>query len=74
MSLRIFHILFISLATIGAFGGATLLWNSAGVIENAPVWAGGSFLAGIALLVYGGWFLGKIQKLEAAEKSGGEKK
>lgn len=74
MSLRVFHILFISLAAIGAFGGAALIWNSAGVIQNAPLWAGGSFLAGIALLVYGGWFLGKFQKTGPAQKSGGEGK
>ncbi len=65
MSLKIFHIVFIALSLVLAWGCAAL--------EFQNYQAGGSlfylavsicaFLAGIGLLVYGVWFLKKTRNL-----------
>lgn len=65
MSLKGFHILFITVSTLLALGvGAWCLWVNS--IEGAPVfWTGaiGSFVVAAALMVYGVWFYRKMKRL-----------
>ncbi|MBS4028708.1 MAG: hypothetical protein KGZ58_08720 [Ignavibacteriales bacterium] len=56
MSLKTFHIFFISLSVLTAIGFGVWLLN-----ENAPVFAVLSFLSGIGLIVYGISFLRKLK-------------
>ena len=63
MSLRLFHMFFITLASLLSLGGGVLLvMDAAG---NALMLVGGiaSLVAGVALLVYGFAFLRKTREL-----------
>jgi hypothetical protein len=65
MSLKAFHIVFISFSTLLALGtGVWCLWVN--LVEGAPVYAAGavaSFVVAIVLLVYGFWFYRKMKRL-----------
>lgn len=65
MSLKGFHILFITVSTLLALGvGAWCI--RANLAVGAPVYllgAIGSFIAAIALMVYGVWFYRKMKRL-----------
>ncbi len=65
MSLKGFHIVFITFSTLLALAcGAWCIWVD--LVEGAPVYlagAIGSFLAAIALIVYGVWFWRKMKRL-----------
>jgi hypothetical protein len=65
MSIRQFHILFIVFASGLAFFGASVLWGIGNeTLPNARVWASASIAFGVALLIYGIWFLKKIERLK----------
>jgi hypothetical protein len=65
MSLKGFHILFITVSTLLALGvGAWCLWVNS--MEGAPVFrmgAIGAFVVAAALMVYGVWFYRKMKRL-----------
>ena len=65
MSLKGFHILFITVSTLLALGvGAWCI--RANLAAGAPVYllgAIGSFIAAVALMIYGVWFYRKMKRL-----------
>jgi hypothetical protein len=65
MSLKGFHIVFITVSTLLALGvGAWCLWVDN--VSGAPAFRIGaicSFIAAIALMIYGVWFLRKMKRL-----------
>ena len=65
MSLKGFHIVFIVFSTLLALGiGVWCIWVD--LVEGAPIYRAGaicSFLAAIALIVYGVWFYRKMKRL-----------
>ena len=65
MTLKGFHILFITVSTLLALGvGAWCLWVNS--VEGAPVFrtgAIGAFGAAVVLMVYGVWFYRKMKRL-----------
>jgi hypothetical protein len=65
MSLKAFHIVFIIFSTLLAIGtGAWCVWVNR--VEGAPIYLAGaiaSFVAAIALIVYGIWFYRKMKRL-----------
>jgi hypothetical protein len=65
MSLKGFHIVFITFSTLLALGcSGWCLWID--LVEGAPVYLLGailSFAAAIALVVYGFWFYRKMKRL-----------
>lgn len=65
MSLKAFHILFITVSTLLALGcGAWCVWVNR--VAGAPVYLAGaiaSFTAAIALITYGVWFYRKMKRL-----------
>ena len=65
MSLKGFHIVFITFSTLLALGvGSWCIWVD--LIEGAPVYRTGaicSFLAALVLVVYGFWFYRKMKQL-----------
>ena len=65
MSLKGFHIVFITVSTLLALGvGAWCLWIDSA--HGAPVFRIGaicSFVAGAALIAYGIWFYRKMKRL-----------
>jgi hypothetical protein len=65
MSLRGFHIVFITVSTLLALGvGAWCLWVDS--VAGAPLFRAGaicSFIAAIALMAYGIWFYRKMKRL-----------
>jgi len=66
MSLKGFHLVFVSASALLAFGFA--LWLVAAVPEPGAgrLLAGAvSLLAGVGLVVYEAWFLRKMRRLEA---------
>lgn len=65
MSLKGFHIIFITFSTLLAFGiGIWCLWiNSMGANTAYTVGAIFSFAAAVALIVYGCWFWRKMKRL-----------
>ncbi len=65
MSLKGFHIVFITFSTLLAFGiGAWCLWvNSMEATTAYTLGAIFSFLAAVALIVYGCWFWRKMKRL-----------
>ncbi|MEY2564815.1 MAG: hypothetical protein QOH88_3008 [Verrucomicrobiota bacterium] len=65
MSLKGFHIVFITVSTLLALGaGAWCLWvDSIAGTSHFRVGAIGSFLAASALVVYGVWFFRKMRRL-----------
>ena len=65
MSLKGFHIVFIILSTLLALGiGAWCIWVN--LVEGEPVYLAGaifSFVAAVALMIYGVWFYRKMKRL-----------
>lgn len=65
MSLKGFHIVFITLSTLLALGcGGWCLWVNS--IVGSPIYLAGaaaSFAVAAALLVYGVWFFRKMKRL-----------
>jgi hypothetical protein len=62
MSLKGFHILFITVSTLLALGvGAWCLWVNS--IEGTPVFRIGAFVAAAGLMTYGVWFYRKMKRL-----------
>ncbi|PYJ10034.1 MAG: hypothetical protein DMF06_07885 [Verrucomicrobia bacterium] len=65
MTLKGFHILFITVSTLLALGiGAWCLWINS--VEAAPVFrkgAIGAFVAAAVLVTYGVWFYRKMKRL-----------
>ena len=65
MSLKAFHIVFISFSTLLALGtGVWCLWVN--LVEGATIYVAGavaSFVAAIVLMVYGVWFYRKMKRL-----------
>ena len=65
MSLKGFHIVFITLSTLLALGiGVWCIWVN--LVAGAPIYLAGavfSFIAAIALIVYGIWFWRKMKRL-----------
>lgn len=65
MSLKGFHIVFIIFSTLLALGiGAWCIWVN--LVEGEPVYLAGaifSFVAAVALMVYGVWFYRKMKGL-----------
>jgi Zn-dependent protease with chaperone function len=65
MSLKGFHIVFIIFSTLLALGiGAWCVWVN--LVEGEPVFLAGaifSFVAAVALMVYGVWFYRKMKRL-----------
>jgi hypothetical protein len=65
MSLKGFHIVFIVFSTLLALGvGLWCVWVD--LVEGAPVYLAGaiaSFVAAVALMVYGVWFYRKMKRL-----------
>jgi hypothetical protein len=65
MSLKAFHIVFVVFSTLLAFGcGAWCLWiDSVTATQTYLVGAILSFVAALALIVYGCWFWRKMKRL-----------
>lgn len=65
MSLKIFHIVFITLSTLLAFGcGMWCLWvNSLGAAPSYIAGAVFAFASALALIIYGCWFWRKMKRL-----------
>ena len=65
MSLKAFHIIFITFSTLMAFGiGIWCLWvNKVASTSAYTIGAVISFLAAVALIVYGCWFWRKMKRL-----------
>jgi hypothetical protein len=65
MSLKGFHIVFIVFSTLLALGvGLWCVWVD--LVEGAPIYLAGaiaSFVAAVALMVYGVWFYRKMKRL-----------
>ena len=65
MSLKGFHIVFIIFSTLLALGiGAWCIWVN--LVEGEPVYLAGaifSYVAAVALMVYGVWFYRKMKRL-----------
>jgi hypothetical protein len=65
MSLKGFHIVFIIFSTLLALGiGAWCIWVN--LVEGEAVYLAGaifSFVAAVALIVYGVWFYRKMKRL-----------
>lgn len=65
MSLKVFHIVFVAFTTLMAFGvGIWCLWVNKGA-ETSAYTAGAivSFIAAVALIIYGCWFWRKMKRL-----------
>lgn len=66
MSLKAFHVLFITAASALAFGlGVWMLraYRSPDGATSDLIWAVAAFCAGVALLVYEGFFLKKLKNV-----------
>ena len=65
MSLKGFHIVFITFSTLLALGiGAWCIWVN--LVAGAPIYLAGavfSFISAITLIVYGIWFWRKMKRL-----------
>ena len=65
MSLKVFHIVFIVFSTLLALGvGGWCIWVD--LVEGAPIYLAGaifSFIAAVALIIYGVWFYRKMKRL-----------
>ena len=65
MSLKAFHFVFIVFSTLLALGlGVWCVWVN--LVEGNSMYLGGaigSFLAAVALVVYGAWFYRKMKRL-----------
>jgi phosphate/sulfate permease len=66
MSLKAFHIIFVIFSTALALGlGTWCVWID--LVEGMPIYRLGaisSFIAAVALLVYGVWFYRKMKRLK----------
>ena len=66
MSLKGFHIVFVVFSTLLAIGvGIYCIWVD--LVAGAPIYQTGaicSFVAAVALIVYGGWFYRKMKRLQ----------
>jgi len=64
MSLRFFHLFFITVASLMSFGCALIEYSNYGVEHAALHLAGmiGAVIAGVSLLVYGACFYRKSKK------------
>jgi uncharacterized membrane protein len=60
MSLKIFHIVFVSMACLVSLGFGVWGWQN----QAAPVLVVGAFVTAVGLLVYGILFYGKIKDLK----------
>ena len=66
MSLKAFHVIFITISSLMLFGfGAWLLRAYRGPegVSSDLVWAVAAILAGVSLLVYEGFFLRKLKNV-----------
>jgi uncharacterized membrane protein SirB2 len=65
MSLKMFHVVFVTLSVLLAFGCAVFAWQAAEQSQSAlPRFiAVGAGVSGIGLIAYGVWFLKKTRKL-----------
>lgn len=65
MSLRIFHLFFITLSTLLAFGCAVLLYENyrAEHIGSELLFAIIAAVIGVGMIIYGVWFFKKSKKL-----------
>ncbi len=65
MSLKGFHIIFITFSTLLAFGiGVWCLWvNSVNATSAFTIGAVCSFAAAVVLIIYGCWFWRKMKRL-----------
>ncbi|MGI8431304.1 MAG: hypothetical protein ACR2MW_03305 [Chthoniobacterales bacterium] len=65
MSLKVFHIVFITFSTLLAFGlGIWCLWvNKTSATDAYTPGAVVSFVAALALVIYGCWFWRKMKRL-----------
>ena len=65
MSIRGFHIIFITIATMLCLGIAIWIFKFSGLTDrfSTHVLGGGSILAAVALVIYGVYFYQKIKKL-----------
>ncbi|MEI8340756.1 MAG: hypothetical protein WCH43_04360 [Verrucomicrobiota bacterium] len=65
MSLRFFHLFFIAIASLMAFGCACIEYSNYGVQQSSLHLAGmiGAVIAGVALMVYGAVFYKKSKNL-----------
>ena len=65
MSLRFFHLFFITVASLMAFGCALIEYSNYSAGHATLHLAGmvGAIVVGAGLLVYGGWFFRKSKKL-----------
>jgi hypothetical protein len=58
MSLKAFHLIFVTLLTALSFGCAA--WAFA---KGSPVFGGAAIVAGILVIIYGVYFLKKLKKI-----------
>ena len=65
MSLKTFHLIFITAASILAFWFAVWMWKSyqAEGVRSDLYYAAGSLTFGVVLLVYEGFFLKKLKRI-----------
>lgn len=65
MSLKAFHFVFITFSTLLALGlGGWCIWVD--LVEGSSIYLGGaiaSFVAAVALVIYGVWFYRKMKRL-----------
>jgi hypothetical protein len=65
MSLKAFHVVFIVLTVMTCFG--VTLWGIVQAIRGPQLWpallAAGMTLLGVALIIYGRWFLHKLREV-----------
>jgi len=58
MSLKAFHLIFVTLLTSLCFGCAAWAFNS-----GRPGWGAAAIVAGIVVIIYGIYFLKKLKKI-----------
>jgi hypothetical protein len=65
MSLRFFHLFFITIASLMSFGCAFIEYSNYGAGHSALHLAGmiGAIVAGVGLLIYGAYFFKKSRRL-----------
>ena len=64
MSIRGFHIIFITIATLLCLGVASWVWFLSGFPDNAQKYGfvGGALIAAIVLMSYGVYYYNKLKK------------
>jgi len=65
MSLKTFHLIFITAASLLAFWFGVWMWKAyaAEQVQTDLYYSIGSFIVGVSLLVYEGFFLKKLRKV-----------